>query len=60
MKGIDNVYWYEFKHRGLSPGCQPRGFVEHKEELGRFGHISYGRQLTDKEITDYELKEVKS
>jgi len=54
------MYWYEFKHRGLSPGCQPRGFVEHKEELGRFGHISYGRQLTDKEITDYELKEVKS
>lgn len=52
------MHWYEYIHRGLSPGCQPRGFVDHDESKGRFGWVAYDRKLTDQEMNDYELKKV--
>lgn len=51
--------WYEFIHRGLSPGCQPKGFIQHDENKGRFGWIAYDRKLTDKEMSSCELREVR-
>lgn len=49
------IYWYEYKHRGFSLGCQPSGFIDRNENLGRFGWIAYNRALTDKELEEYEL-----
>lgn len=53
------VYWYEYLYRGFSPGCQPEGFIDRDESKGRFGWIAYERKLTEKEISDYELRPVK-
>lgn len=52
------MYWYEYIHRGLSLGCQPKGFVDHDESKGKFGWVAYDRELTDKEMSDYELRKV--
>lgn len=51
------VYRYTYKYRGFSIGCQPKdGFIEHKEGQGYdYGIIVYSRELTAKEIEDYEL-----
>lgn len=48
-------FWYEYKHRGYSPGCQPKGVVAVDHNHGRFGAIAYKEQLTEKQISDYEL-----
>ena len=48
-------YWYEYRLRGCSPGCQPRGFVDTEDSYGRFGAVAYDRELTDNEIQNYEL-----
>lgn len=50
-------YQYTYKYRGFSPGCQPiNGFVEHQKiEMFEYGVIIYDRQLTNKEIENYEL-----
>lgn len=50
-----NKYWYEFKLRGLSLGAQPKDFVDANANHGRHGAVAYNRQLTDKEIEEYEL-----
>ena len=51
-------YWYGMRLRGYSPGCQPKNgllFV-HDDPDGKYWDIlSYNRELTDKEIRDYEL-----
>ena len=55
------VYWYELLFRGISPGHFPRhGFVTHevthKNKRGFvFGAVAYNRELSEKEISDYEL-----
>lgn len=49
------LYWYEYKFRGFSPGCQPNDLVEWDDEYGRFGAVAYERELTPKELEDYEL-----
>jgi hypothetical protein len=49
------LYWYEYKFRGCSPGCQPGGFSEVDNSWGRFGAVAYARPLTETEINDYEL-----
>lgn len=53
------VYWYEYIYRGFSPGCQPEGFIDRDDDKGRFGWIAYDRELSEKEIKDYELRPVK-
>lgn len=52
-------YWYEFRLRGLSPGAQPKGFVDADASYGRFGAVAYDRPLTDAEIEGYELNVIK-
>lgn len=54
-----SIYWYEYKYRGFSPGCQPSGFVNVDHNKGKFGHIAYNKPLTSQEVDEYELKEVK-
>lgn len=50
------IYYYEMLLRPFSPGAQPSGVVAHNSDLGRWGVIGYTRELTEKEISDYELK----
>lgn len=55
MKGR---YEYGMRHRGFSIGCQPmNGLIERKDDkTGRYHDILvYDRQLTEKELYDYEL-----
>lgn len=55
-------YRYGMRLRGFSPGCQPmRGLVERVDDpTGKYYDILiYGRKLTDQEISDYELGEIK-
>jgi hypothetical protein len=52
----DNLYWYEFRLRGFSPSCQPKGHITVKHDIGRYGIIAYDRQLTETELYDYDLK----
>ncbi|HDR8453906.1 TPA: hypothetical protein QC364_000696 [Bacillus cereus] len=49
-------YWYEYRLRGLSLGAQPKGFVDSDDTYGRFGAVAYDRPLTEKEVSDYELR----
>lgn len=49
------VYWYTYRLRGFSLLCQPKDFIGQNERVGRFGAIIYERELTEKEMSDYEL-----
>ena len=50
-------YKYGMRLRGFSPGCQPKGVSRREDDpSGRYYDILvYNRQLTEKELTDYEL-----
>lgn len=52
------TYIYGMRLRGYSPGCQPKeGFVMRLDDpKGKYHDlISYDRELTEKEVRDYEL-----
>lgn len=52
------MYLYGMRLRGFSPGCQPMiGLVERQDDVtGQYHDILiYDRELTDKELNDYEL-----
>jgi len=50
---------YTYRLRGLSPGCQPRGFLNWEKIKGyKYEVITYDRRLTNKEIKEYELIEL--
>lgn len=51
------AYRYGMRLRGYSIGCQPKGVIDREDdESGRYYDILvYDRQLTDKELEDYEL-----
>lgn len=49
-------HWYELLYRGISPGCQPRDFVDKDHNKGKWGIVAYDRELTDKELSMYEMK----
>jgi hypothetical protein len=51
----NNLFWYELTLRGLSPGAQPMDFVDHREDVGRFGIVAYNRPLTKDELFNYDL-----
>lgn len=53
------LFWYEYRLRGFSLGCQPDGFMEHDDSIGKHGAVAYDRELTEKEISDYELNPMK-
>jgi hypothetical protein len=50
------IYWYKYRLRGLSPGCQPDDFIDHDGSVGKFGAVAYDRELTRKEVEGYELE----
>ena len=54
-------YTYGMRLRGFSIGCQPmNGFIERQDDkTGRYHDLLvYARELTDKEITDYDLDDL--
>lgn len=55
-------YKYGMKRRGYSIGCQPTGVIKFedvdKKETGYYSIITYLRELTDKEIEEYELEKL--
>lgn len=53
--GKKKLYWYTYRLRGFSLGAQPKDFIVNDERIGRFGAIIYERELTKKEMSDYEL-----
>jgi response regulator of citrate/malate metabolism len=55
LKQQQTIYWYVYRLRGFSPFCQPKGHIDHKENIGRHGIIAYDRQLTEHELNEYEL-----
>ena len=57
MKKI-KAYKYGMRLRGFSPGCQPMtGLIDARDDkTGKYHDILYySRELTEKEITCYEL-----
>ena len=55
-------YKYGMRLRGFSPMCQPKeGFIRREDDMtGKYYDIIvYNRQLTEKEINDYELDNIK-
>jgi hypothetical protein len=59
-KDKNNLYWYSYRLRGFSLGCQPKGHIKQDPTIGRHGIIAYDRQLTDTELEEYELIPYKS
>lgn len=53
--GKKMLYWYTYRLRGFSLGCQPKDFAWQDSSIGKFGAIIYERELTKKEMSDYEL-----
>lgn len=53
----DGLYWYEMCKRPVSLGCQPNGFVEFDDDKGKQGIVAYDRNLTAKELKDFDIKE---
>lgn len=53
--GKKMLYWYTYRLRGFSLGCQPKDFAWQDSSIGKFGAIIYERELTKREISDYEL-----
>ena len=51
------IYEYGMRLRGFSPGCQPKGVVDRKDDsTGKYYDIiCYERKLTEEELRDYEL-----
>lgn len=54
-KENDNLYWYEYRLRGYSLGCQPNGHKKVIHDIGRHGIIGYDRPLTSQELNAFEL-----
>lgn len=52
------TYWYAYRLRGFSLGCQPKGFVDTDHAYGKFGAVAYNHKLTKEEVSDYELTEI--
>lgn len=50
------TYWYEMTKRPVSIGCQPRGFVDINDNHGKWGIVAYNRELTQKELDEYEMR----
>jgi len=55
-KNKNSLHWYELKFRSPSPGCQPKDFIEIDNNKGKWGIVGYNRELSKKELSDYEMK----
>ena len=57
------AYRYYLTQRGVAPGCQPSGFTNWEDTPNGiltngakcYGFIEYERELTEREVKDYEL-----
>ncbi len=53
------LYKYGLKHRGVSIGTQPTGFIKYEDvnkyETGFYSFIYYDRELTADELNKYEI-----
>ncbi|WP_236583364.1 MULTISPECIES: hypothetical protein [Bacillus amyloliquefaciens group] len=54
-RGQGTLYWYEYRLRGFSLGCQPGGHIKVDHNRGRFGAVAYSKPLTEQQLRDYEL-----
>lgn len=54
------LYRYGMKHRGVSVGAQPKGFLffedMDKDWCGYYSYVFYDRKLTPQELRDYEIE----
>ena len=50
-------YVYEMTARPVSIGTQPKGFTWFDESKGNWGIVAYDRELTEKELQEYEMRE---
>lgn len=60
---MKHEYRYGMRLRGFSIGCQPmRGFIRREDDIsGRYHDIIvYDRELTEKELSDYELDKLEN
>jgi hypothetical protein len=55
---MKELFWYEFRFRGFSPSCQPKGHAEVNHDIGKWGAIAYDRELTSAELDKYELRKI--
>lgn len=53
-------YRYGMRHRGYSPGCQPKGVLRREDDTNGKYHdiIVYDRQLSAEDVRNYELEEL--
>ena len=51
------IFWYELLFRGISPGCQPKEFIDVDHTKGKYGIVAYNRKLTNEELKEYEMRE---
>lgn len=54
------MFKYTYRTRGFSIGCQPKDFIKFEQEEHKFETIYYDRELTKKEIEEYELIDLNS
>lgn len=61
---MTKLHWYELIHRGISIGTHPKNghmlnAFGHKNRNGlEFGAVGYDRELTEKELYEYELESI--
>jgi hypothetical protein len=50
------LHWYQYRSpRSFGIGCQPAGHASFDDEVGRYGAVSYNRELDAAEVYAYEL-----
>lgn len=52
---MNKKFWYEMRLRPIGIGCQPKGMIEFNEDKGNWGIVAYDRELTDKELDDFDM-----
>lgn len=57
---MEKEFKYGMRLRGFSPGCQPRGVIRREDDpTGKYWDIIiYDRELTRRELVDYELDDL--
>lgn len=57
---MEREFKYGMRLRGFSPGCQPKGVMRREDDpTGKYWDIIiYDRELTRKELVDYELDDL--
>lgn len=57
---MEKEFKYGMRLRGFSPGCQPKGVMRREDDsTGKYWDIIiYDRELTRKELVDYELDDL--